>query len=287
MPVFIIDDFETGISTDKTVPYADLPVEVLASFVNSGDEDAIKEVDRRIANSDRFHALVDEMRQAREPAGSGKGGQFASKNSGGAVVAEMTATPAVYVSPVFLAKIAQPHVAELEVEAITSQQQRMQLSDKTMDLYEFVEEDDGFEGDTRGLDMTQAAIDQATFGTNLPAHFKSSDVVVIIGDDGIAGAMSTRQTDLAGTIAAKMGSNTALEMEYVGTTGLADGAGTRLYAHAITTAAANSQGIVLVALDSDAGSYWGAMGFHADVKSELMYLTPTDVTAYASAMGGK
>lgn len=94
MPVFIIDDFETGISTDKTVPYADLPVEVLASFVNSGDEDAIKEVDRRIANSDRFYALVDEMRQAREPAGSGKGGQFASKNSGATVAAEMTATPA-------------------------------------------------------------------------------------------------------------------------------------------------------------------------------------------------
>ena len=43
---------------------------------------------------DRFYALVDEMRQAREPAGSGKGGQFASKNSGAAVVAEMTATPA-------------------------------------------------------------------------------------------------------------------------------------------------------------------------------------------------
>lgn len=32
----------------------------------------------------RFYALVDEMRQAREPAGSGKGGQFAGGAGGGA-----------------------------------------------------------------------------------------------------------------------------------------------------------------------------------------------------------
>lgn len=72
---------------------------------------------------------------------------------------------------------------------------------------------------------------------------------------------------------------------YVGTTGYMDGAGSALYADSLKWASKKGLGIQLQPLDSDARSFWEAMGFQSNVEDKIyLYMDSTEVAEIAGKL---
>lgn len=110
--------------------------------------------------------------------------------------------------------------------------------------------EDAIEGD-RGFHMTQEALN---FDARLIAEHESQVVVLRDSSGEVAGAALTH-------LDASPNGETVMEMKYLGTTGIVDGAGSALFGNAINFANAEGLGLQLYALDSEAYDFWTSMGF--------------------------
>jgi hypothetical protein len=126
------------------------------------------------------------------------------------------------------------------------------------------------EGDP-GWDMTDAAVESWS---------KSTVTTTLTNQDGhIAGAVNfTRDPNRALGVPEPV-----IEMRFLGTTGIVDGAGSTLFGSVIRYAAKNGGGLALQPLDSEALMYWQNMGFQ-DAGSGL-YMSSNTVKAIAGKIG--
>ena len=127
--------------------------------------------------------------------------------------------------------------------------------------------------DDRGFNMTEKAIKST--------DTQSRTNLLIDADGNIAGAVNyTRKPayDLGdGEFPGKV-----IEMKYLGTTGIVDGAGSSLFGQVLRYASSRDSGIMLTPLDTDAFSFWKKMGFSPDTIMGQMYMTKDDVKLVAS-----
>lgn len=127
--------------------------------------------------------------------------------------------------------------------------------------------------DDRGFNMTEKAIKST--------DTQSRTNLLVDADGNIAGAVNyTRKPayDLGdGEFPGKV-----IEMKYLGTTGIVDGAGSSLFGQVLRYASSRDSGIMLTPLDTDAFSFWKKMGFSPDTIMGQMYMTKDDVKLVAS-----
>lgn len=146
-----------------------------------------------------------------------------------------------------------------------------------MNVYEAMEMDSGFT-------MTREALDhvEADFLGN-PDEVRTIAVFDASGE--IAGATSLTMGVVDGD------TNSILNLNYLGTTGMVDGAGSALFGEAISFANEMNTGIQLHALDSEAYNFWVSMGFAHESGSTVFkpneYLTMDSDTVANIAQGMK
>lgn len=148
----------------------------------------------------------------------------------------------------FVDKINDSAVRDLEVQSVPDATDRQELYNEVQAAIdseiEAAGEDPDLDGeyDIRGFEMMASALD-----TNGEVH-------IIPGDFGPDAAMSTYLRRDSKDVP-------YLEIEYLGTSGGVDGAGTRLFAQALRTASQDGVEMRLFPLDADAESYWSSVGF--------------------------
>lgn len=146
-----------------------------------------------------------------------------------------------------------------------------------MNVYEAMEMDSGFT-------MTREALDhvEADFLGN-PDEVRTIAVFDASGE--IAGATSLTMGVVDGD------TSPILNLNYLGTTGMVDGAGSALFGQAISFANEMNTGIQLHALDSEAYNFWVSMGFAHESGSTMFkpneYLTMDSDTVANIAQGMK
>lgn len=144
----------------------------------------------------------------------------------------------------FVEKLSDPGVRDLAVMEVTDATDRLDYYGEVVsaaeDAVEAGEDSEFGEYDTRGYDMMAAALD---------SH---GEVFIVPGEMTPDGAMSLLRPS---------NRPKELEIEYLGTSGQADGVGSRLFAHAVRVAADEGRDVSLVPLDSEAKDYWESMGF--------------------------
>ena len=136
--------------------------------------------------------------------------------------------------------------------------------------------EDAIEGDN-GFHMTQEALN---FDARLLAEHESQVVVLRDAGGQVAGAsqMFLNSND---------NGETTMELAYLGTTGIVDGAGSALFGNAINFANAEGLGLQLHALDSEAYDFWTTMGFAHESgatqfqPNEWLSMSSDDVAAIA------
>jgi len=116
---------------------------------------------------------------------------------------------------------------------------------------------------TEGFLMTSRAMDWEN--NNPELAFKS----VLLTDKGnVAGAMAV-------SFESNSNGEPIIEMHYLGTTGIVDGAGSMLYGQAINYAYKNKMGLQLYPLDK-AVPFWISMGFERDTSDSNYLQIPAD-----------
>jgi len=125
-------------------------------------------------------------------------------------------------------------------------EQHLNDPDLGMNVHEAMEMD-------RGFTMTREALDNVD-GDFLGNANEVRAIAVFDASGEIAGATSL-------TIGSNDNGEPTLDLNYLGTTGMVDGAGSALFGQAISFANEQGVGIQLHALDSDAYDFWTSMGF--------------------------
>lgn len=151
-------------------------------------------------------------------------------------------------SGAFVAKINDGAVRDLQVMSVEDPSDRQNLSAEVQNAIDAEIEAAGEDGDLdgeydiRGYEMMASALES------------DGEVFVIQGEFAPDGAMSLLSVTGGQGLA-------FVEIEYLGTSGTVDGAGTRLFAHAVRVANEDDREIRLMPLDDDAEAYWASMGF--------------------------
>lgn len=133
-----------------------------------------------------------------------------------------------------------------------------------------------------GYSMTEAALTYT-----IPGNLASDQGAVVSLHDSagqLAGAVAYTVTEEDNP------ADRSVELHYLGTTGIVDGAGSALFGKAVGFAASKDMGMKLTWLDTEAKAFWEKMGFAEKTDGSgnprELYLSATDASKIAGKING-